>query len=123
MTAVKGKLKEENGRRILIQRILERKYIQPGQVWVSSSGNEVTISRVEWFDDDLWVYYRPKGEDEGRELDKESFSFQCRYCLDVDGPRVPAEIQAEAVLLPTVVFRKVDGGMVWETTPEAGPKK
>ena len=100
MAKIKGKILEKDGRRLLAQRILERKYIQSGQIWVSSSGSEVTISRVEWFDEDLWVYYWPKGEDGERELDKESFAFQCRYCLDVDGPRVPAEIQAEVLLMP-----------------------
>lgn len=114
MANVKGKIKEQNGRRILVQRILERKYIQPGQIWLSSTNSEVTVSRTEWFDEDLWVYYRSEGQEGVRELDKDSFSFQCRYCLDVDGPGIPVELQAEFQLLPTVVERKVGGLTIWE---------
>lgn len=114
MSKIKGKIKEQDGRRILIQRVLDRKHIRPGQVWVDSGGCSVTISRTQWFDDDLWVYYWPEGESGKREIDKESFSFQCRYCLDVSGPQVPPDLLAEAELMPAVVFRKVDGGVIWE---------
>jgi hypothetical protein len=50
--------------------------IEVGQLWQSSNGNTVRITKV----DNDKVYYCWNGESHV----KDSFSFQCRYCMILD---------------------------------------
>lgn len=70
-----------NGRNILCGGILPLGKIFPGQMWTAADDSEwdVIVTRVSGAD----VTYRAVKD--GVEGDKDFFSFQCRYCLILDG--------------------------------------
>lgn len=84
------RVEQRNGRYILCGAILPTKFIEPGQLWVSSGNNLALVSGVR----DDWVGYTWK--ENGRTVyhEKTAFAFQCRYCLVLGGPEIPADIQA-----------------------------
>ena len=76
------RLEVKHSRVLLCGHILSREFILPGQRWASADGSnrEVTITSVNfdkveycWDQNGSVVYHS-----------KDSFSFQCRYCLVVD---------------------------------------
>lgn len=78
-----------NGRRLLCGCILPVEKIHPGQQWAPASGGNYTVTVVEVVGE--WVTY--EGERQPRHA-KDFFSFQCRYCLVLDGPDIPQELTA-----------------------------
>lgn len=68
------RVEEHYGRRIVCGHIYPADKIQPGQLWQGSSGSLVQITGVRERD----VSYR---QSDGTCNTKDSFSFQCRYCL------------------------------------------
>ena len=76
----------KGGRAILCGVILPINKIRVGQEWVGSSGHLVKVYAIK---DKDQIYYKWRGRDvEWEYHDKDSFSFQCRYCLDVTGVNV-----------------------------------
>lgn len=73
-----GRIEVQYGRAILCGVILCKDDIEPGQVWQGSSGTTVTVQAV---DSDGWVTYGWAEGDAPRTHTKDSFAFQCRYCL------------------------------------------
>ncbi len=74
-----------NNRYLLCGHILSTAFVRVGQVWAPASGGnyEVTITDVT----DGWVTYEWNEWDESgiiKHHSKDSFSFQCRYCLVID---------------------------------------
>lgn len=67
------RIESHKGYNIVCGHIFPVEELSVGQKWMSSSGNVVTISDIQ---DDL-VYY---AWESGSHC-KDSFSFQCRYCL------------------------------------------
>ena len=65
--------------------ILPAEKIEVGQVWMSSGGGLVTIEDVDQFG--VVRYSWPDGMNE-----KDSFSFQCRHSLVLNGPEIPEEL-------------------------------
>lgn len=60
--------------------------IKPNQQWIGTGNSPVTVSKVEGGD----VYYTWYEKGELKIHHKESFSFQCRYCLIVDLDNLPS---------------------------------
>lgn len=76
----------QNGYRIAVGHIFKGDEIEPGSRWISTTNGIVTIEEVkllntsdgyEWHE----VYYSWEVEGERYTHEKDSFSFQCRYCL------------------------------------------
>jgi hypothetical protein len=42
-----------------------------------------------------WIHYQEDERDEPKQHAKDAFSFQCRYCLVVDTPEIPADLAAQ----------------------------
>lgn len=78
------------GRHLLCGGPIPERMIKNGQVWAAASGSgiEVKISAVR----DGWVGYTWRENDKAQYHEKDSFSFQCRYCLVLDTPDVPDEL-------------------------------
>ena len=84
------RIEEWNGKKIVCEHIFPASEIKVGSVWTSGSlgGYTVTVEKVvarNWFYQGKMktsydVYYR-ENDGEKRLLDKDSFVFQCRYCL------------------------------------------
>ena len=84
------RIEDWKGKKIVCGHIFPASDIKPGSVWASASlgGYTVTVEKVvarSWvfqgkvrtsYD----VYYR-ENDGQKRLLDKDHFSFQCRYCL------------------------------------------
>ena len=75
------RVEKVNGRNILCGCILPVGKIFPGQMWTSADddGWDVIVTRISGAE----VTYRAVKD--GGECDKDFFSFQCRYCLVLDG--------------------------------------
>ena len=71
---------EHFGRKIVCGHMFPVSGIVPGQKWQSSSGNIVTVQAVKGD----WVEYAWTTGEGHMEHEKDSFSFQCRYCLIVE---------------------------------------
>ena len=73
----------ENDRRtghdILCGGILPVEELKVGQLWVGTSGTQVTITGI----DGDWITYEWSENGQTKTHEKESFAFQCRYCLVV----------------------------------------
>lgn len=104
MSNKSGVILQKDGYRVIAQTILDKTLIRPGQLWRDSAGSTVVITRTEWFDGELCVFYRPQYDSDGLVHDKDSFSFQCRYCLDPDGPGVPAKLEQQIAAMQEVQF-------------------
>lgn len=74
-----------NGRWLLCGHILPTDKIEVGQVWAAGSG-AVQVTNVDQFG---WVTYTWTERDEVRFHEKESFAFQCRYCLVLPSAEIP----------------------------------
>ena len=80
-----GTQKTKNGEVKIILGILNVNDICPGQKWIGSGGNIVTICKVEEIlmgNDYMVTYTWMKGETQVYH-EKLAFAFQCRYCLIV----------------------------------------
>lgn len=73
--------KDVKGRNILWSGILPVGKIFPGQMWTvaDDSGWDVIVTRVSGSE------VTCRAVEDGREFDKDFFSFQCLYCLILDG--------------------------------------
>ena len=109
MSNKNGVILHKDNYKVVIQTIIDKTLIRPGQIWRDSIGSPVVVTRTEWFDGELCIYYRPKYDTDGLVHDKDSFSFQCRYCLDPEGPAISQELQARLDALPVV--GKLDDGI------------
>ncbi len=69
------RIESHKGYNIVCGHIFPVEELSVGQKWMSSSGNIVTITNI----DGCWVDY---SWETGTHC-KDSFSFQCRYCLIV----------------------------------------
>ncbi len=69
-----------NGRKLVCGHIYPHSELKVGQQWAPADGSDrvVTIRAI----DGEWVQYGEYGND--RTYEKDSFSFQCRYCLVVE---------------------------------------
>lgn len=76
-----------HGRHLLCGGILPADAVQPGQLWCSSSGNTVKVTRI----GGDWVEYEWYEDGVRRTHEKLNFAFQCRYCLVLDEPIIPKE--------------------------------
>jgi hypothetical protein len=83
------RVEEWHGRKIVCEHIFPANEIKVGSIWQGSSGSLVEITEVKEF---RWTYKNKeqidfdvfyKWVDNGKEVfhNKDSFSFQCRYCL------------------------------------------
>jgi len=70
------------GEWVICGEVFPAEFICPGQLWQGSSGSVVIVESVR----DNWVVY--SWIERGAKVvhSKDCFSFQCRYCLIVDGP-------------------------------------
>ena len=74
-------IKTAYGRNIVCEHIYPANQIVAGSVWQGSTGSLVTVDGV---DANGWVHYHWKEVGSIRMHEKESFAFQCRYCLVVE---------------------------------------
>lgn len=70
---------------VLCGAILPAEKIEVGQVWMNSNGGLVTIEEVDQFGVVRYSW-------QGGMNEKDSFSFQCRYSLVLNGPEIPEEL-------------------------------
>lgn len=70
-------IRTQGNKKIVCNHIFLEKEIQVGSKWISSCENLVKIVKVE----NSQVFYT---DHSGRTLSRESFGFQCRYCLIVE---------------------------------------
>lgn len=75
------RIEQHFGRWIVCGHIYSAEEIVAGQVWQSSGGGTVTVEGTEKFGDQTWVTYSWITNGEKMLYEKDSFSFQCRYCL------------------------------------------
>ncbi len=66
--------------------ILDIDDIKPNQQWIGTGNSPVTVSKVE--DGDVYYTWYEKGN--LKINSKDSFAFQCRYCLIVDLDNLPS---------------------------------
>lgn len=79
------RVEQHHDRYVLCGAILPTEKIEVGQVWMNSSGGLVTVEDVDQFG---VVRYSWQGDMN----EKDSFSFQCRYSLVLNGPEIPEEL-------------------------------
>ena len=89
-TTSRWRVERVNNRWLLCGGILRYDQVKPGQVWAPASGEDRTV-RV-YDTSDGWVDYAWYENGQARAHTKDSFSFQCRYCLVLPTPEVPKEI-------------------------------
>jgi hypothetical protein len=72
-----------SGHSVVVRHMFKEKEIKIGSNWISSSGNIVTVEEVIPYDDKqgIQIVYSWEENGERKTHSKESFSFQCRYCL------------------------------------------
>jgi hypothetical protein len=76
------RIEKSKGHKIVCGHIYPVNEIVLGSKWMGSSGGIVTVIKIE---NDQVTYTWREGEDQKKvRHDKDSFSFQCRYCLIVD---------------------------------------
>lgn len=103
----------QNGLRIICGHIFPANEIFSGEKWMSSGNSVVTIDRVE--DGDVYYYWYENGVK--KEHDKDSFSFQCRYCKivevgsNISRMRVDHYTQMNAYLPDALKPSQGDGGI------------
>jgi hypothetical protein len=71
-----------NGRKLLCGQILKPEQLAVGQTWAAASGADHTV-KIAGIDDG-WVRYEWVESGEPVSNEKESFAFQCRYCLVIE---------------------------------------
>lgn len=69
----------KNGKTFLCGAILPLDEIHIRQRWIGSSGNIVTVTGVDR--ENEWIEYTWTENGGERKHEKQSFAFQCRYCL------------------------------------------
>ena len=74
------RIEKHHGNNIVCGHIYPASELKSGQRWQSSSGHVVTIQSIVNLD---WVRYVWEENGATRHTEKDSFSFQCRYCLIV----------------------------------------
>ena len=72
-----------NGRALLCGHILGKEFILPGQRWAPADGSDREVLVVDICPAG-WVKYTWDENGVARTHSKESFAFQCRYCLVFD---------------------------------------
>ena len=82
-----------NGHTFIVGHIFPGQSIKEGTRWISSSNSIVTVDKVVSYPasdhenkHSYIVHYSWEENGERKSHDKDSFSFQCRYCLIVDSP-------------------------------------
>jgi hypothetical protein len=82
---------EVNGRWLLCGHILDKSKIEVGQTWAAADGGNYTVQIT---DVDQFGYVRYCWEERGetRFHEKESFAFQCRYCLVLPSAEIPEDL-------------------------------
>ena len=73
-----------NGYNIVCGNIFHPNDIEDSSVWMGSSGSKVVVTHTRRYGDIVEVYYIQTSDPSFREIHKDSFAFQCRYCLVVD---------------------------------------
>jgi len=68
------------GNRVVCGHIFAPEEIKIGSRWQASSGNTVTVTA----NNEGWITYEWIEKGETRSHEKQSFAFQCRYCLIVE---------------------------------------
>ncbi len=74
-----------NGRNLVCGHIYPKNELKVGQHWAQADGADRIVEireLITYSDGDIGVIYGEHGND--RSYEKESFSFQCRYCLIVE---------------------------------------
>ena len=75
-------IEEHHGRKIVCRHIFKADEIKIGSRWQGSGGSIVEVTSVDGLG---WVEYKWNDSlGEVKVHEKESFAFQCRYCLIVD---------------------------------------
>lgn len=69
----------ENGHKILVQTMVKATEIKKGSRWISSENYIVTVTEIDLERKELSYI-----DGLGNKIDKDIFSFQCRYCLIVE---------------------------------------
>ena len=73
-------IRKSHGKNIVCAHIFPVEGIKLGSDWMGSGGEIVTVIKIK----DDWITYTWRGADEVKvRHEKDSFSFQCRYCLIV----------------------------------------
>jgi hypothetical protein len=80
-----------HGRWLLCGHILAHDEIQVGQTWAAADGGNYTVQVLD-VDRFGWVRYSWTEGVEERSHEKESFAFQCRYCLVLPSNQIPKEL-------------------------------
>lgn len=81
------------GRHLLCGGIIPVSALKVGQRWAQADGTDHEVEIVKIVDG--WVTYTWETSDGVTEShEKLSFPFQCRYCLVLDTPEVPAELRS-----------------------------
>jgi hypothetical protein len=76
-------IEEHYGNKIVCRHIFDKDSIQIGSRWQSSCGTIVTVESI----CDLgWITYSWVVDGIKKTNEKESFAFQCRYCLILENP-------------------------------------
>ncbi len=71
-----------NGNKIVCGHIYDCSEIKSGQRWQSSGNSIVTIHKVNYETKEVLYWYMDNGKETYHT--KDSFSFQCRYCLIIE---------------------------------------
>ena len=81
------KINNINGRRLVCQHMFIDDQIKPGQTWAPADGSDYTVTIISVIDG--WVVYQyDKSDGAISTHEKDTFSFQVRYCLVVDPEQV-----------------------------------
>lgn len=72
-------IKVVNGRKLLVRHMFKVHEIDVGSTWAAADETDSTVEVVGINGD--WLTYR---HPDGKEFEKDWFSFQCRYCLVLD---------------------------------------
>lgn len=79
------RIEKHNGHKIVCGHIYPANEVKVGSQWMGSSGSKVTVTKKRKAGELTWVSYEWKNSDGTVSThEKDSFSFQCRYCLIVD---------------------------------------
>jgi hypothetical protein len=73
------RVEEQFGRKIMCEELLPPEKIVVGSQWQDSSGAVIKVTEVDEFG---WVTYEGKSQPLN---EKDSFSFQCRYSMILEG--------------------------------------
>lgn len=90
-----------HGRHLVCGHIFKFEEIEVGQVWASADGSDRTV-RVTRTRPGQWVEYEWEVQGQTKSHQKDSFSFQCRYCLVVSEEKakeIMSDTQPDMILI------------------------